>query len=103
MTLTPDFEVDDAADGAEALGRVAAHTYDAVLLDVMMPGIDGYSVCRAIRVLPGGNEVKIVFLTGRGGVSGRVAGRSVGADAYLTKPFSPQHLRAELLRLLGSP
>ncbi len=101
--LRADFEVEDTGDGVSALKLVAERAYDLVLLDVSMPGLDGYSVCKAIRVLPGGDRVKVVFLTGRRGVGGRVEGRTVGADAYITKPFSPRGLREELQRLLAPP
>lgn len=100
LALSDDFAVDDVESGEDALERVAAHHYDLIMLDVMMPGIDGYTVCETIRAMPRGDEPKIVFCTGRGGIIGRARGRQAGAEAYIVKPFSPRALRAQLWNLL---
>ena len=80
------FEVMTAASGAEALRAVAASTPDLMLLDVMMPDGDGFEVVRRMR--SSGPDVPVIFLTARDGVRERVAGLALGADDYVTKPFS---------------
>ena len=89
--------VDVAADGEAALPRAAATDYDAIVLDVMLPGIDGFEVCRRLREA----EVvsPILMLTARDSVRDRVAGLDRGADDYLTKPFSYAELLARLRAL----
>ncbi|MFC4066205.1 response regulator transcription factor [Actinoplanes subglobosus] len=83
-------EVHLAADGADGLAAIAAHHPDLVVLDLMMPGIDGLEVCRRIRrQLPG---LPVVMLTALGEEADRVLGLEVGADDYVTKPFSPREL-----------
>jgi two-component system, OmpR family, response regulator len=80
------FEVQTAASGAEALRAAAASRPDLVLLDVMMPAGDGFEVVRRMR--SSGPDVPVIFLTARDGVRERVAGLALGADDYVTKPFS---------------
>jgi two-component system OmpR family response regulator len=80
------FEVMTAASGAEALRAVAASRPDLMLLDVMMPDGDGFEVVRRMR--SSGPDVPVIFLTARDGVRERVAGLALGADDYVTKPFS---------------
>lgn len=80
------FEVMTASSGAEALRAVAASTPDLMLLDVMMPDGDGFEVVRRMR--SSGPDVPVIFLTARDGVRERVAGLALGADDYVTKPFS---------------
>jgi two-component system OmpR family response regulator len=89
--------VDVAASGEDAVPRAEATEYDAVVLDVMLPGIDGFEVCRRLRAA----EVwsPILMLTARDGVRDRVAGLDAGADDYLTKPFSYAELLARLRAL----
>ncbi|GIE80710.1 DNA-binding response regulator [Actinoplanes philippinensis] len=83
-------EVHLAADGADGLAAIAAHRPDLVVLDLMMPGIDGLEVCRRIRrQLPG---LPVIMLTALGEEADRVLGLEVGADDYVTKPFSPREL-----------
>jgi DNA-binding response OmpR family regulator len=83
-------EVRLAADGADGLAAVAAQRPDLVVLDLMMPGIDGLEVCRRLRrQLP---DLPIVMLTALGEEADRVLGLEVGADDYVTKPFSPREL-----------
>ncbi|HEY7063127.1 MAG TPA: response regulator [Chloroflexota bacterium] len=101
VALSDDFTVDDVESGEDALERVAAHHYDLIMLDVLMPRIDGYTVCETIRAMPRGHEPKIVFCTGRGGINGRARGRQVGAQAYVVKPFSPSALRLQLRALVA--
>lgn len=81
------FQVSLAADGAAALAAVERQAPHLVVLDLMLPRISGLEVCRALRVRPDG--VPIVMLTARGDESDRILGLQLGADDYLTKPFSP--------------
>jgi len=93
------YEVELAADGEDALDRLGAATQaDAVILDVLMPGIDGLEVCRRLRA--GGNAVPVLMLTARAEVDSRVAGLDAGADDYLPKPFALAELLARLRALL---
>jgi len=91
-----------AADGAEALASAREHAPDLVLLDVMLPQIDGLEVCRRLRER---SDVPIVLLTARSGDSDKVIGLDLGADDYVVKPFSPRELmariRAQLRRRQG--
>ncbi len=91
--------VDHVEEGAGAIERIAAATepYDIVLLDVMLPGIDGFEVCRRIRAR---HDVPIVMLTARGDDADRVVGLEIGADDYLPKPFNPRELLARMRAVL---
>ncbi|HET7328282.1 MAG TPA: response regulator transcription factor [Nocardioidaceae bacterium] len=93
-----DYEVAVASDGAEALARIAAEQPDALVVDVMMPRLDGLETTRALRAT--GNDVPILVLTARDAVSDRVDGLDAGADDYLTKPFALEELLARLRALL---
>ncbi|WP_405714075.1 response regulator transcription factor [Streptomyces xanthophaeus] len=87
------FTVDRAADGPAALEAAARHRPDLVVLDLMLPGMDGLEVCRRLRARPGGvSAVPVVMLTARGDEDDRILGLEVGADDYVTKPFSPREL-----------
>jgi DNA-binding response OmpR family regulator len=87
--------VDHVEEGLGAIERLAtaADPYDIVLLDVMLPGIDGFEVCRRIRA---SRDVPIVMLTARGDDADRVVGLEIGADDYLPKPFNPRELLARM-------
>jgi two-component system OmpR family response regulator len=97
------YAVDVAGDGADAVWRATEFSYDAVVLDVLLPGIDGFEVCRRLR--DGGCWVPVVMLTARGDVADRVRGLDAGADDYLAKPFSFAELCARLRALIrrGTP
>jgi two-component system OmpR family response regulator len=99
------FDVLTAVSGAEALRAAAAAKPDLILLDVMMPGCDGFDVIRRIRA--GGPRVPVIFLTARDSVHERVTGLSLGGDDYVTKPFSLDEvlarIRAVLRRSRGEP
>ena len=86
-----------AKDGEEALERLRERDYDAVLLDVLMPNLDGFAVCRAVRE---GSGVPILFLTALGGEKDVLRGYALGADDYVTKPFSLAVLLAKLQVLI---
>jgi two-component system OmpR family response regulator len=88
---------DVAGDGEEAVRRVRAGSFDVVVLDVMLPGLDGFETCRRLR--DNGVWVPIIMLTARDAVQERVRGLDAGADDYLTKPFSLAELLARLRAL----
>jgi DNA-binding response OmpR family regulator len=90
--------VDVAHDGDTGLDLADSDTYDLVILDVMLPGIDGFEVCRQMRA--DGVETPVLMLTARGAVEDRVAGLNVGADDYLVKPFALEELLARVNALL---
>ena len=92
------YEIELAGDGREALDRLAEARHDAVVLDVMMPGIDGLEVCRRLR--EAGDRTPVLMLTARDAVDDRVAGLDAGADDYLVKPFALKELKARLRALL---
>jgi two-component system response regulator MprA len=92
------YEVDLAPDGGAALDSLSAVTPDVVLLDVLMPRLDGISVCRRIR--EAGYRVPVLMLTARDAVSDRVAGLDAGADDYVTKPFALEELLARVRALI---
>jgi two-component system OmpR family response regulator len=96
-----DVVVDVAATGDEGLRRAAATDYDAIVLDVMLPGVDGFEVCRRLRT--GGQWAPVLLLTARADVEDRVEGLDAGADDYLTKPFSFAELLARLRALARRP
>ena len=91
------YPVVEAADGLEALRQYAAETPDLVLLDVNLPGIDGFEVCRRIRA---DSATPVMMLTVRGEEADQVRGLDLGADDYLPKPFSPRTLLARVRALL---
>jgi two-component system response regulator MprA len=93
-----DYTVELAADGQEALDVLAASPPDAIVLDVMMPGVDGLEVARRMR--RAGDRTPILMLTARDAIDDRVTGLDVGADDYLVKPFALRELQARLRALL---
>jgi two-component system response regulator MprA len=92
------FEVSTAGDGREAIRAVSERCPDAVVLDVLMAGIDGLEVCRRVRAM--GNRTPVLMLTARAEISERVAGLEAGADDYLVKPFAREELIARLRAML---
>ena len=91
------FTVDVAGDGVDGLKRFAAQPADLVVLDVMMPGINGLEVCKRLRQV---SQVPIVMLTALGEEENRIAGLQLGADDYVTKPFSPRELALRVASVL---
>jgi DNA-binding response OmpR family regulator len=91
------FAVSAAHDGPEGLAKLDADGFDAVVLDVMMPGMDGLEVCRRIRAK---HRVPILMLTAKGDETDRVVGLELGADDYIAKPFGPRELVARLRAVL---
>jgi len=92
------YEVASAHDGQEALERLGGTAYEAVILDVAMPRVDGLEVCRRLR--QGGDRTPVLMLTARGEIDDRVAGLDAGADDYLVKPFALRELLARVRALL---
>jgi DNA-binding response OmpR family regulator len=92
--------VDLLNSGSGAVARVTESTPDLIVLDLMLPGMDGLLVCQALRADPATASVPIIMLTARGEESDRIAGLELGADDYVTKPFSPRELSARVTALL---
>ncbi len=92
------YDVARASDGQEALERLGAAPYEAIILDIAMPRMDGLEVCRRLR--EGGDVTPVLMLTARGEVDDRVAGLDAGADDYLAKPFALRELLARIRALL---
>lgn len=95
------YEVQIAADGEAALDALAKAPPDLVILDVMLPKVSGFEVCRRIREDPRRSGLKILMLTAKGRESEMAKGLDLGADLYVTKPFSTRDLVAQVRRLLG--
>jgi two-component system alkaline phosphatase synthesis response regulator PhoP len=93
-------EVVRVSSGTEVMPRLRRHPADLVILDLMLPGMDGLLVCQAIRAEPSTAAIPIIMLTARGEESDRVSGLELGADDYVTKPFSPKELSARVTALL---
>jgi len=92
------YEVEVVGDGPSAIERACRSRFELMLLDVMLPGKDGFDVCRELKRR--GVEITILLLTARGGESDKVMGLDLGADDYVTKPYSPKELRARVRVLL---
>ncbi len=91
---TEGYDVELESDGERALRRASKETFDLILLDVMLPGKDGFEVCRELR--RGGSRTPIILLTAKAQEAEKVMGLELGADDYVTKPFSPRELRARV-------
>ncbi|WP_343630907.1 response regulator [Fluviicola sp.] len=89
-----------ARNGTEALSAVNEHVPDLIILDIMMPDIDGYDVCQTIKSNPAFNHTKIIFLSAKSRPEDISKGLSMGADKYVTKPFSTKQLLVEIIDLL---
>ncbi len=92
------FQVSTAATGRAGLDRIGREPYEAVVLDLMLPDIDGLEVCRQLRATS--SEVPVLMLTARGDTMDRVVGLEIGADDYMPKPFEPRELLARLRAIL---
>jgi len=89
-----------AENGEDALDIIHKYSPDLVLLDIMLPGIDGYEVCEIVRLNPKYRHIKIIFLTAKGREVEIAKGLALGADAYITKPFSNAEVVAKVKALL---
>ena len=94
------FRVLEAADGDEALAVVATNRPDVILLDIMMPRLSGWKVASALLADESTDEIPIIFITARAGLSDRIRAFELGAHAYLTKPFDPAVLAATITKVL---
>ena len=90
-------ELDCAESGGEGLSKLANNAYDLLLLDIMLPGRDGFEICREVRKT---SDIPIIMLTARGDVIDRVSGLELGADDYIGKPFEPRELVARIQSIL---
>lgn len=95
------FDVVVAGDGEEALAKARAERPDLVLLDVMMPKMNGFDVCQALRADPELADMRVMMLTAKGRETEVSKGLGLGADAYMTKPFSTKELVAQVRSLLA--
>ncbi len=94
------FDVSSASDGEEALSKIRTDNYDLVILDLMLPGIQGTEICRMLRNDPKTQRLPVIMLTAKGEEIDRILGLEIGADDYLTKPFSPRELAARIRAIL---
>jgi DNA-binding response OmpR family regulator len=91
--------VDSVGDGREALQRIRGARYDLLILDLQLPGADGLTVCAEVRASRATRDIPVVMLTARGDEADRIVGLEMGADDYVTKPFSPKELVARVRAL----
>ena len=97
------FDVEVAVDGEAALKAVSEQAPDLILLDVMLPKRDGFEVCQQIRTNPAWQSIKIIMLTAKGRDTQIAKGLALGADTYMTKPFSTKDLMTQIKQLLDAP
>ena len=95
------YEVITALDGEQALEKVAIEKPDLIVLDIMMPKLDGYEVCKAIKSDAATKSIPVILLSAKGRNVDQKMGFDVGADDYITKPFSPRKLVERINQLLG--
>ncbi len=96
------YHVQVAYSGEEAIESIINHKPDLILLDIMLPGIDGFEVCEIVRLKPEWRDIKIVFLTARDRDIDILKGMVLGADVYITKPFSKKEVVDNIESLLGT-
>ena len=101
LTLGPDYDVIEANDGEEAVEITQREHPDLVFMDIRMPRLSGYEACRRIKQNPETANTKVVILTANMSDEDRERGAAVGADGYLTKPYSPLALLAKVEELVG--
>jgi DNA-binding response OmpR family regulator len=95
------YEVVTALDGEQALEKVKSEKPDLIVLDIMMPKLDGYEVCKSIKSSAGTQHIPVILLSAKGRNVDQKLGFDVGADDYITKPFSPRKLVERINQLLG--
>ena len=95
------YEVVTALDGEQALEKLKSDKPDLIVLDIMMPKLDGYEVCKAIKSSPETRQIPVILLSAKGRNVDQKLGFDVGADDYITKPFSPRKLVERINQLLG--
>lgn len=94
------FFIDTASDGEKALSQIKKKQYDLIILDLMLPGIQGMELCRILRNEPKTKSLPIIMLTAKGEEVDKILGLEIGADDYMTKPFSPRELVARVKAVL---
>jgi CheY-like chemotaxis protein len=95
------YEIHAISSGKEALKKIEENTYDLLMLDIIMPEMDGLELCKRIRQKEGYREVPIVFLTAKSRDADRASGLDAGANLFLSKPISPEKLLAVIAKTLG--
>ncbi len=95
------FKISIAADGIEALKETRETLPDVILLDIMIPKIDGYDVCRIIKNDPALKKIRVIMLTAKGQAHEQERGKEVGADAYIVKPFSPLEVLSKIKKIIS--
>jgi two-component system alkaline phosphatase synthesis response regulator PhoP len=95
------YEVVTALDGEQALEKMKTEKPDLIVLDIMMPKLDGYEVCKAVKADPATKQIPVILLSAKGRNVDQSMGFEVGADDYITKPFSPRKLVERINQLLG--
>lgn len=97
------YEVVTALDGEQALAKVKSEKPDLVVLDIMMPKLDGYETCKILKTNPETKGIPVILLSAKGRNVDQKMGYQVGADDYITKPFSPRKLVERINMILGQP
>lgn len=95
------YDVMTALDGEQALAKVAQDKPDLIVLDIMMPKLDGYETCKALKSAPETRDIPVILLSAKGRNVDQKVGFEVGADDYITKPFSPRKLVERINSILG--
>lgn len=98
--LASDYIIDEAENGISGLEMVNLHNFDLIITDIMMPEMDGIEMCRQLKSSIETDHIPIVMLTAKSDVENRIEGLSIGADAYITKPFHPNHLIIQVSKLI---
>ena len=101
MILEESYEIIEAGDGEEAYRLISEKKPDLVLLDVMMPEMNGYEVCQKMKQDPRTRDIKIAMLSAKAQEKDIIQGLKLGADYYLTKPFDPERLKGDIKKILG--
>lgn len=94
------YNVIEALDGYEGIRKAKSETPDVILLDIMMPGMDGFEVCRRLKADPASSHIPVIMLTAKGEIDDKVEGLELGADDYVTKPFNLKELKARIRMVL---
>ena len=97
------FDVMEASDGLSAIDMAEKEQPDLILLDVMMPALDGYEACRRLKANPATADIPVVMLSAKSQQAEQAVGRDAGAMDYICKPFTPKELVAQVRELLGEP
>ena len=100
LSATP-HEITTTRDGLAAEAAARGNRFDLIILDVIMPGKNGFQVCRILKTDPGLKTIPVILLTSKSEASDKFWGKKQGADAYITKPYDPMELLLEIKKLLG--